>query len=103
MRSVQPRLQSPVASLLGLIFLVLCGSSTALAVDDVDLHDINWYIHVDLVTMTEDLAYWQNVLDEQLSLANALIEGGQGPIDTPCCSRISGTASLVTFGMPGDG
>jgi hypothetical protein len=86
-----------------LMSILLFGASTALAVDDVDLHDINWYIHVDLVTANEDLAYWQDLLDEQLDLANGLIEGGQGPGDEPCCARLGRSVSLVTFGTPGDG
>jgi hypothetical protein len=103
MSSVQPWLRSSVTCALALMSILLFGPSTARAVDDVDLHDINWYIHVDLVTVTEDLAYWQDLLDEQLVRANALIEGGQGPVDEPCCARLGSSASLVTFGTPGDG
>jgi len=74
-----------------------------LAVEDVDLHDLNWYVHVDLVTVAEDLAYWQAVLEGELDIANRLIEGRQGPVDTACCARMAGAASVAVFGTPGDG
>jgi hypothetical protein len=84
---------------IGMIF----GFSSADAADDVDLHDLTWYVHVDLVTVTETLPFWQNVLDEQLAEANDLVEGANGPSDTACCARLSGAASLTMFGTPGDG
>jgi hypothetical protein len=86
-----------------LLMTLVLGGSTASGVDDVDLHDLNWYVHVDLVTVTEDLSYWQNLIDESLESANALVEGGHGPVDTPCCSRLARAASVSTFGAPGDG
>ncbi len=78
----------------------------------VALHNMSFFVHTDLVmtdcgdppvTDCEDLVYWQNLLDEALVSANLLVEGGQGPVDTPCCSRIAQSAPLATFGAPGDG
>jgi len=82
------------------------------AAQPVDLHNVSFFVHIDLVDTScadpsapgcEDLAYWQDLIDTALATANLLVEGGQGPIDTPCCSRIAQPASLATFGVPGDG
>lgn len=96
-RSIAPLVQFFAVLLVGL------SAIAASAVDDVDLHELSWYVHVDLVTVTEDLAYWQGVLDQASDRASSLIEGRNGPADTPCCSRISRAVSLATFGTPDDG
>ena len=84
---------------------MLLSASTASAAQDVDLHDLTWYVHVDLIDAGagRDLAFWQNVIDESVAQANILLEGGQGPFDTPCCTRLGSSATVTTFGTPGDG
>lgn len=81
------------------------GSSVASAAPQVDLHDLDWYVHVDLVdpAVGRDLAYWQGVIDDALVTSNRLVEGQQGPGDQPCCSRLAASTPLTTFGTPGDG
>ncbi len=88
----------------GIVALLLVAPS-ALAAPEVDLHDLTWYVHVDLINpgAGEDLAYWQTVIDTALVTSNRLLEGRQGPIDQPCCTRLARSAALVTFGMPEDG
>lgn len=78
---------------------------TAIAGPAVDLHDLTWYVHVDLIDAGagEDLAYWQGVIDASVLAGNDLLEGGQGPFDAPCCTRLARSASVTTFGTPGDG
>ena len=77
----------------------------AAAAPDVDLHDLTWHVHVDLVDpgIGRDLAFWQNAIDTAVASANQLLEGGQGPFDTPCCTRLGSSAQVVSFGSPGDG
>lgn len=93
-----------VASVAALVAGVLF-SSAAQAAPEVDLHDLTWAVHVDLINpgAGEDLAYWQGVLDEALASANNLLEGGQGPFDAPCCTRLEASVALTTFGVSGDG
>ncbi len=81
----------------------LAGAGSVRADQNVDLHTLTWYVHADLVTATEDLDYWQGVLDAAVAEANALVEGGNGPFDTPCCSRMDRSVSVATFGSAGDG
>jgi hypothetical protein len=81
----------------------LLATSAARSAQDVDLHALNWYVHVDLVTPSQDVAYWEDLLGTSIAAANGLVEGAQGPIDTACCSRISGAVSISVFGTPGDG
>jgi len=84
----------------GLLWPALAESAPA-----VDLHELNWYVHVDLIDagIGEDLAYWQSVIDASVASGNELLEGGQGPFDQPCCTRLGRSVSVTTFGMPGDG
>ena len=90
--------------LLSALLLTLAGPTSA-APPDVDLHDLTWYVHIDLIDAGagEDLAYWQGVIDEAVAEANVLLEGGQGPFDTPCCTRMDRSVSVATFGTTGDG
>ena len=73
------------------------------AAETVDLHSQTWYVHTDMVTGVQDLTYWQGVIDAALAEANALVEGDNGPFDTPCCSRMNRSASVAVFGTPLDG
>ena len=77
----------------------------AKAAPSVDLHRLRWHVHVDLIDAAagRDLAYWQSQIDAVLASANPLLEGRQGPFDQPCCTRLERSASLTTFGTPGDG
>ncbi|MBJ18643.1 MAG: hypothetical protein GY910_18040 [bacterium] len=92
------------AALVGLAALLLCVPRAG-AAPEVDLHELTWYVHVDLINagLGEDLDYWQGVLDELMSTSNKLLEGKQGPIDRSCCTRLAASVPLVTFGAPGDG
>jgi hypothetical protein len=92
------------AGLLLCLFLPFLPSVAASA-PAVDLHELNWYVHIDLINpgMGEDLAYWQGVLDAAAGSGNGLLEGGQGPFDEPCCTRLGRSVSVATFGTPGDG
>lgn len=91
----------------GLVCLLfgLLGPSVAVSAPAVDLHELKWYVHVDLIDVDsgEDLAYWQSVIDASVASGNGLLEGGQGPIDQPCCTRLGRSVSVTTFGTSGDG
>ena len=91
----------------GLVCLVfgLLSPSVAASAPAVDLHELNWYVHVDLIDVGsgEDLAYWQSVIDASVASGNGLLEGGQGPFDQPCCTRLGRSVSVTTFGTPTDG
>ncbi|MAG30179.1 MAG: hypothetical protein CL908_04695 [Deltaproteobacteria bacterium] len=87
------------------LLLVLLRPQVASSGPAVDLHDLTWYVHVDLIDVAagEDLPFWQSAIDAAVDTANVLLEGGQGPFDEPCCTRLSRTASVTTFGSTGDG
>ena len=92
------------SGLVCLLFGVL-SPSVAASAPAVDLHELNWYVHVDLIDVGsgEDLAYWQSVIDASVTSGNGLLEGGQGPFDQPCCTRLGRSVSVTTFGTAGDG
>ena len=104
------RLRSPRSTAIvrrvavGLLLCFLLPSVSASA-PEVDLHELNWYVHVDLINpgIGEDLAYWQGVIDAAVASGNGLLEGGQGPFDRPCCTRLGRAVPVATFGTPGDG
>ena len=86
-------------------FLLWLWPTRVAAAPAVDLHELNWYVHVDLINIGagEDLAYWEGVIDAAVASANGLLEGGQGPFDQPCCTRLGRSVSATTFGTSGDG
>jgi hypothetical protein len=71
----------------------------------VDLHQLRWYVHVDLIQPASGrtLAFWQNAIDQATASANRLLEGRSGPADRACCTRLTQSASVTTFGSAGDG
>ena len=87
------------------LWLCLFLPSVSASAPEVDLHQLNWYVHVDLINpgIGEDLAYWQGVIDAAVASGNGLLEGGQGPFDRPCCTRLGRAVPVATFGTPGDG
>lgn len=88
---------------LSFFFLSLAAPS-AFAEPEVDLHDLTWFVHVDLIDAGagEDLAYWTGVINDALTSGNRLLEGRNGPVDNACCTRLA-AVSVDTFGSPGDG
>ncbi len=100
------RCRRDVETIAALLLLTLWGlAPIAAAAPDVDLHELSWYVHVDLIDAGagEDLAYWQVVIDASVASGNQLLEGGQGPFDAPCCTRLGRNVSVTTFGTVGDG
>ncbi|MEZ4331983.1 MAG: hypothetical protein R3F35_09510 [Myxococcota bacterium] len=92
--------------LLGLVLgLGLSGAARVEAGPSVDLHQLHWYVHVDLVDLGSGrgLDYWQGVIDDAMARGSELLEGRNGPFDRACCVRLTRTASVSTFGTPGDG
>jgi len=93
------------AGFLGLFLGLLLSSQPAASAPQVDLHALTWHVHVDLVDPAagRGIDFWQAVIDSAIASANGLVEGGQGPFDTPCCTRLARSAEVVAFGSPGDG
>jgi hypothetical protein len=90
---------------LAALLLLVASSGTALAGPEVDLHALRFFVHVDLVEPAagRDLAFWQDVVDDAVTRGSQLLEGVQGPADAACCTQLTRTAPLATFGTPGDG
>jgi hypothetical protein len=90
-----------------LLILGLCwaGEIFAQAPPQADIHDLTWYVHVDLIDpgAGEDLAYWQGVIDEHVAGGNRLLEGRNGPFDNVCCTRLERSVDVSSFGVSGDG
>jgi hypothetical protein len=88
------------------VLAAICLATPAQAVaPTADLHELDWYVHTDLIDAGAgwDLAYYEALLDDAMEEATALLEGNQGPADTPCCTRITRGVSVTTFGTTGDG
>lgn len=97
-------LSATLPSLL-LAFALALVSGRSAAGPAVDLHQLHWFVHVDLIDAGagRDLAYWQDVIDASVASANSLLEGRQGPSDRACCTRLTRMGSVSIFGVSGDG
>lgn len=95
----------PLSVFVLLSFLLLLGAGHAAANPEVDLHDLTWFVHVDLIDpgAGEDLAYWTNVIEEAVESGNRLLVGRNGPTDTACCTKLGSSLSVTTFGTTLDG
>lgn len=102
-----PRRTHALLRSLLLVLVLGCWPSVkqAEAAPEVDLHNLRWFVHIDLIEAGagRDLAYWQGVIDDAMGVANLLLEGRQGPVDKPCCTRLARSVSVSTFGSLGDG
>lgn len=85
-------------------------ATPAVAAPTADLHDVKWFVHVDMIDagMGMDLAFYEAIIDQGLVDARLALEGYQGPADAVCCNQIqkeehSPGVTLTTFGSPGDG
>jgi hypothetical protein len=69
-----------------------------------NLHELKWLVHVDMIDAgaDHDLAFYEAIINQAVADATILIEGDQGPTDSPCCDVIQ-ALSIGTFGTPGDG
>jgi DNA-binding beta-propeller fold protein YncE len=69
-----------------------------------NLHELEWLVHVDMIDAGagRDLAFYEAIIDQATADAAILVEGDQGPADSPCCDIIT-VLSVGTFGTPGDG
>ncbi|MEM7411089.1 MAG: PEP-CTERM sorting domain-containing protein [Myxococcota bacterium] len=97
-----PRLAATLATACAAFGAMAPETATA---QDVDLHTLRWFVHVDLIDAGagRDLAFWEAAIDQATTTGNKLLEGGQGPFDNICCTRMNRTVSVATFGTPGDG
>lgn len=75
------------------------------AAPEVDLHDMKWFVHVDLIDAGagRDLPFWQGVIDDAIARGSDLLEGRNGPADQACCTRLTRSVDVATFGSPNDG
>jgi hypothetical protein len=69
-----------------------------------NLHELEWLVHIDMIDAEagRGLAFYEAIINQAVDDATILIEGDQGPADSPCCDVIA-VLSIDTFGMPGDG
>jgi len=69
-----------------------------------NLHELKWLVHVDMIDdgAGRDLPFYEAIIDQAVDDAAILIEGDQGPADSPCCDVLT-VLSIGTFGTPGDG
>jgi len=88
-----------------LCLFVSLAAPSAFAEPEVDLHDLTWFVHVDLIDVEdgEDLAYWTSVITNAVDRGNRLLEGRSGPSDNVCCTKVTSTVAVQTFGTTGDG
>ena len=73
-----------------------------------DRHELKWFVHTDLVSGGNDLAFYEAMIDASLEDALLILEGSQGPVDSVCCQKLdkeehAPSVDLATFGTTGDG
>ena len=93
------------AAQLAAVLVAVGAASLAQAAPEVDLHDLRWFVHVDLVDpgAGRDLDFWQDVIDAATGFGSDALVGRNGPADQPCCTRLARSVPVATFGSPGDG
>jgi hypothetical protein len=77
-------------------------SAAAQAAPTESLHSLTWHVHEDLIDAGagRDLAYFQQLIEDRITEAEILVQGHQGPIDTPCCV-VFDAVSVTTFSGAG--
>lgn len=90
------------ALLVTLVLLSMLSGSPVLAAPSESVHELDWFVHVDLVTVSEDIPFWTSLIAERLAEADVLIQGHQGPVDNGCCVVLD-AVTVSTFGSSGDG
>lgn len=91
-----------------LALLLAVAAAHADAAPSADLHQVKWFVHVDLTGGGADLAFYESLLDGALEDSRVILEGSQGPADSVCCNQLekeehSPGVTLATFGTSGDG
>jgi len=83
--------------------VLVLGAETALAqAPNIELHELDFYIHVDTLG-PDPIATYQAAIDDALGDAQRILQGEQGPVDSPCCSELIRNNSLTQFGTTLDG
>lgn len=82
--------------------LLVCCAGASRAADSVDLHELTWYVHVDMITAGQPLSFYESLIGDWVVDGSERLKGDQGPFDTPCCAELT-NLSVTTFGSPGDG
>lgn len=86
-----------------LVLGVLALAAPAHAAPAEALHELRWFVHVDLLApMGRTLAFYEDLLARRSAEAALVLKGHQGPFDTPCCAGLD-VATVTPFGEPGDG
>lgn len=70
-------------------------SLTQAQADDVEVHELDFYVHQNLIDVN-GLAYYQQVIDDAVATAKVLLQGEQGPADSACCAEIA-SVSVQAF------
>jgi len=96
------RLASPCRSLALAFVAAGALSAAAQAAPTESLHSLTWYVHDDLIDpgAGRDLDYFQQLIENRIAEAEILVQGHQGPIDTPCCVAFD-TVLVTNFSGPG--
>jgi hypothetical protein len=81
---------------------LLFATQAAAQAPSIELHEIDFYVHVDTLGATP-IGDYQTAIDDALVDARLILQGEQGPADSPCCTELTRPSSLVTFGTTGDG
>ncbi len=73
-----------VLRLAGWIAVATFAAGAARAAPSVAVQNLKWFV-VSGIGQGEDLAFYQALIDQAMADAKLLVQGGQGPDDTPCC------------------
>ena len=90
---------------IALVAAALLGVASPAAAQTSDVHELRWYVHVDMVTGSEPLSFWQGFIDQATADSEVLLKGNQGSdsfVDVACCTELT-VQSVGTFGSAGDG
>jgi len=90
------------SAVLALLALVVTASTANAQAPSLELHELDFYVHIDTLG-SDPIGDYQAAVDNALIDAQFILQGKQGPVDSPCCTELTSGASVKTFGSPGDG
>ena len=88
-----------------LTLLALGAPGASAQAPNIELHELDFYIHVDTLA-ADPLALYEGWVDDALIDARLILQGEQGGpvgVETACCTELTRRVSLTVVGTPGDG
>ena len=89
-----------LAGLFAVMCFVAAGPRAHAQAPELEIHSLQFYVHEDTLATLGGMAAVTTRLETAIDAANDLLEGGQGPGDSPCCTRLEIDGAVQTLVDP---